>query len=390
MSSNLSIDVKERKDKLLDENDQLKLDAIQFMQKAEILKMEKSIYWLQELRVLLDNSVLPSGQGHPSDDFQKEQSKLRDLDFKELRKVWSRSRKRQKQRSLKETLTNGPNNNEDVEREREHNKYLSNQEASFMLSEGLDEGESGTHTSVTNLKISKTSTAGSDNSTGILETSGVKNVDDIIDVTDNDQNGVNGSCEPWKLIYEVVESESQRTPGHLRASPPHYHEDVLQKHPDLEDELLQFSIDSGWASSSGESESNSDVSFITTSSSSISNDHEPWDYHNIWQYQPLSSSEVANDMVNHTVKESLETNEVAIRDVQASVSSSDCHRIPKEKAAEALQTNHLSTSYISENNAKSGGGQNQLTSEMIVAKSRQKKLSKVRTGKVNGETCPFK
>ena len=128
MSSH-SRDVKERRQLPSDESEQQKLEAIQLMQKAEALKMENSINWLQELRLFLDNNELPAGQeAHPKYDLQNEKSMLmRDLKLQDLRKFWRR-RKRQQHKTSMGDLTDVQESKKNLEKEMEHDKHMKDNE----------------------------------------------------------------------------------------------------------------------------------------------------------------------------------------------------------------------------------------------------------------------
>ena len=397
MSSH-SRDVKERRQLPSDESEQQKLEAIQLMQKAEALKMENSINWLQELRLLLDNNELPAGQeAHPKYDLQNEKSMLmRDLKLQDLRKFWRR-RKRQQYKTSMGDLTDVQESKKNLEKEMEHDKHMKDNEENSSLSKGVS---TGILSSVTSSRMSATSNVYSDieNSAEFLKQSDMKNIDETRQngLYYEEQNKMSEGFGSWKIIDEVVESQGRT--GDAMSSPPHYHKDVLQKRQDLEDELIQNSLSSDFALSSSESESSIDA----TSSSSSSNDGDHKDlmefqkekfelnHENIWKEQPSISNQVEDGKSNYSSDELLadyqkKSNGVKMVEAHTSVTTSVCSDLPKEKSVDTWQINNLNPISIDDIRAN-GDGQNQAISEMRVTEARQKKPRKARMAQLCDES----
>lgn len=413
VSSSHSRDIKERRQDFSDEGDQEKTEAIQLMQKVEALKEEGSKTWLQEVRVLLENNDNSSGQGQQSFDLQDENKKLMmDSKLKELRKMRSRRRRRRQQRSLEEGLVNEQEQEEGLERQLEEKHYVQAQkdkESFEVFSKGVEEHvsfndtsiQSGQNSATTSPRMSASSQVASDleNSVAPHKAQRDGNTDETMlqglgYAGDEEQTSMDESFGSWRLIDEVVESRG--TTGSLR-SPPHYHEDVLQKRQNLEEELLRLSLDSGCAPSSSGSESSSDDSLIMISGSSRSDNTSPrgladfklespkLGYPNIWQGQPFLGSQIEDNVSNYSSEESMSSGPrdrkgIESVDDQQSMAMPSWPNIPKEKATEALRSSHLNPACTDDIRANAGGGQNQVSSEVAVSKPRVKrKTRRVRT-----------
>ncbi|KAI5062028.1 hypothetical protein GOP47_0022567 [Adiantum capillus-veneris] len=358
----LSKDVKEKwQDVFEGEHDKAK--AIHLMEKVEALKEEGSNTWLQELKDLLDNNE------HVSEHSKKVFSSTMESGSKELRRLRSRRHSRRQRRYLKKKLSKYKQEGADQELEGSLHSQSEKDAASQSQS---SEGRSKGHTPPSG--IQSDSAAASPRTSATYEVSSDR--EDSIGPLKQPFSGAeiarskqHGLVEPvhneqtsmdfgsWRLIDEVIDSQGTR--GAL-SSPPHYHEEVLQKRQDLEEELLRLSFDSGCAPSSSESESSSDDSLIMISGSSRSEDGSPqvmgylnressmskcWD---IWQ-NPNNQVEI--NVGNHTTKERLpsDLSDQKADEIEGFQNS--------EKATEASRSGHSSPSCTDDIRANAGGGQ---------------------------------
>ncbi|MCO5586491.1 hypothetical protein L7F22_040431 [Adiantum nelumboides] len=383
----LSKDVKENwQDAFEGEHDKSK--AMHLMQKVEALKEEGSNNWLQELKVLLDNNEQAPDHSQKLSSSQEESRRsTTESGSQGLRRLRSRRHSRHRRRSLKRWLSGYKQEGSDQEME---GSFYSQSEKDIAARAQSSEGHSKGQTSPSG--IQSDSAAASPRTSGTHEASsdqeeyigpfkkfstgaepGSSKQQELVEPVENEQTRMAESFGSWRLIDEVIDSQGIRSG--LR-SPPHYHEEVLQKRQDLEEELLRLSYDSGCAPSSSESESSSDDGLImisgsedsspkvTANSNMESSKSKRWD---VWQNE---NNQVETDVPNLTTKDKMpsdssDLNGNDIKDVQNS------SRI--EKATEASRSGHLSPSCTDDIRANAGGGQSLENLEKVDIKPRRRR-----------------
>lgn len=409
----------------LDEGDQVKVEAIQLMHKIEALKEEDSRTWLRELRALLEDDDHQSGQ--PTFDLQNENKKsMMDSKLKELRKRWNKRHKRRQHRSLEGSLY-GQEKRETTDSQLREDQHVRMHIDDSALNEGseiksMEESssfndtvfQSGLNTpGGTSPKMSIDSQFASEveNSIGpgrrVWDTHGVGNADENMHrglgyAADEEQTSMDESFGSWRVIDEVAESRGAES---VLRSPPHYHEEVLQKRQNLEEELLRLSFDSGCAPSFSDSETSDENSIILTSVSSRSEDSPKGFVDFRMEGLELDALELGKDQppqfnqVGLDVSGQAKNPDMSSYDCEESSSSGpdnetkrqeslgDQHsgtsgwpHVPKVKAIEASRTGHLNPACSDDILANAGGGAYQAGFTKATFKSRTKRKNRrVRT-----------
>ncbi|KAH6556601.1 hypothetical protein KP509_1Z168600 [Ceratopteris richardii] len=363
----------------LSERELDKPEAIQLMQTAEALKEEGSSSWLQELKKVLDNYDPFSGdQQHilgPQDGIMR-------LKIESGLQNSQKRHSRRHHRSFKKDLFQ---NSLDIDGQSENDTAAcSKRQTSPSSSQFVDNSSATSPKTSFDHEIFLESPR--DHSSSIEVDRSKHHAS--MNAADEEQTSMDESFGSWKLIDDVIDAYATRG---THGSPPHYHEEVLQKRQDLEEELLRLSFDSGCAPSSSESESSSDDSLIMISSSSRSEENSPRGTSNsklggfesrIWDASRCRDNQIDDNASNISTKEE----SISGPEGQKPGDVGEMNPSAKEKATEESRSGHLSPSCTDDIRANAGGGEHCEFHTVTDRKFRKRrKLRKVSTVELYSE-----